>query len=85
MEENPKTKRKEAIQLETALTVLGTEEKKAANVRADNPDDVDHYPGYKLVRLVLLYSRYAKDVTEEKDNQSKQLTVCETRMDQLRD
>ena len=73
MEESSKTKRKD-LKLETALTVLGTEEKKAANVRADNLDDVDHYPGYELVWLMLLYSRYAKDVTEEKDNQPKQLT-----------
>jgi hypothetical protein len=42
VEEDSKTKRKEAIQLETALTVLCTEEKKAANVRADNPDDINH-------------------------------------------
>ena len=42
VEENSKTKRKEAIQLETALAVLGTEEKKTPNVRADNPDDINH-------------------------------------------
>ena len=62
------------MKLETALTVLDTEEKKAANVRADNLDDVDHYPGYELVWLVLLYSRYAKDVTEEMDYQPKPFT-----------
>ena len=42
MEENPKTKRKEAIQLEASLIVLDREEKKATHVRADNPDDVNH-------------------------------------------
>ena len=58
------------------FTILGWEDEEAANVGADDSDDVDYQPRYEEVRLVLVYSRYGEDVTEEKNRETEDLIDC---------
>ena len=74
MEDNPKTKRKESIPVEIIFQPPGEENKKASNIGTKYSNDVDHQPGYEEVWLILVYSRYGKNIADNVHEETEELT-----------
>ena len=84
MKNQAEDERSKSIPLEVPILILSGEDEETADVGTKNPNDVDNKPRDEVVWLSVNYSRYAKDVTEEKDTETKTLTGSSKYMMPLR-